>query len=122
MKDANTWRGELISEIRTIANPEKLARLWYGKDGLEISSFSEEVAHVFDDYDIDGFLAQDLALSQLNEAQHVALQDFRDRFSDFIDRLGNRNVSAIDPKEILDNPGWSLVVEKARRFLQLIDA
>jgi hypothetical protein len=60
MRDHTIWRNELISVIRTISDINKLERLWSGINPHEISSFSEEVAHVFDDYSINYFIWLDL--------------------------------------------------------------
>jgi len=122
MRDHEIWRSELFSEIRTIANAGELKRLWSGLDPHAISSFAEEVAHVFDDYDIDGFIAAAPDEVRLNLVQFGALRRFRDRFAVYLDGLAPRPLTCIDHETILADPQWGEVTKAAREFIALLDA
>jgi len=118
MRDPDTWRTELISEIRTISNTVELRDLWRGRGG-GISSFAEEVSHVFDDYDIDAYLA-DRAAIDLSDDQARTLKEFRDHFSTFIASC-RQPLHLVSSDEILAQPGWHQVCEAARKFIQAVD-
>ena|SRR5438105_14876833 len=122
MRDYEIWRTELFSEIRTIANESELKRLWSGVDPKAISSFAEEVAHVFDDFDIDGFIAAGTNNAKLRYEQFEALRRFRDRFAEYIDRLRPTPLTSIDHKRVLNDPQWSEVTNAAREFVTLLDS
>lgn len=121
MRHHETWRSELVSEIRTIANAGELKRLWSGLDPHAISSFAEEVAHVFDDHDIDGFIAAGPGNAKLNLEQFDALRRFRDRFAAYIDGVAPTPITSIDHQTVLADPQWGEVTEAAREFIALLD-
>ena len=122
MRDYEIWRRELVSEIRTIANAGELKRLWSALDPHAISSFAEEVAHVFDDYDIDGFIAAGPNKVKLHLEQFGALRRFRDRFAAYIDGVAPTLLTSIDHKTVLADPQWGEVTEAAREFIALLEA
>jgi hypothetical protein len=121
MRDRAIWKSELISEIRTIADDAELSRLWSGADPSSISSFVEEVTHVFDDYDIDGFIRTGADSGVLNPDQFVALRSFRDRFATYIDVLGPKLLGSISHESVLRDPLWGAVTTAAREFIALLD-
>lgn len=122
MRDHEIWRSELISEIRTIANEAELKQLWSGLDPHSISSFTEEVTHIFDDYDIDGFIAGGLDKAKLHLGQFGALCKFRDRFATYIDGAAPKPLTSISYETVLADPQWSKVTQAAREFITLLDA
>jgi hypothetical protein len=122
MRDHTIWRNELICEIRTIADIDELERLWFGINPREISSFAEEVAHVFDDYSIDDFILAGPQKAVLNIEQFDALCRFRDRFSRYIDEMASRSLAFIDDKKIIIDPQWHEVIKAAQEFITLLDA
>ena len=118
MKDHEIWRSELVSEIRTIANAGELKRLWSGLDPHAISSFAEEVTHVFDDYDIDGFIAAGPDKAKLQLEQFGALRRFRDQFAAYIDGVAPTPLASINHEKVLADPQWGEVTELAREFFR----
>jgi len=122
MRDHEIWRSELVSEIRTIANDGELKRLWSGLDPRVISSFAEEVAHVFDDFDIDGFITAGPSKAKLHLEQFGALRRFRDRFAAYINGVAPTPLTSIDHETVIADPQWGEVTEAAREFIALLDA
>lgn len=121
MRNYEIWRSELISEIRTIADASQLKSLWSGADPRSVSSFAEEVAHVFDDYDIDGFIAIGMDKGKLRLEQFNALIRFRDRFVAYLDELEPTPLVSINYERILSDPQWGDVTNAAGAFIALID-
>lgn len=122
MRNHATWRSELFSEIRTIANADELKRLWSGLDEHGISSFAEEIAHVFDDYDIDGFIAAGPDRARLQPNQFGALRRFRDQFAVYIAGLAPAALTTINHERVLSDPQWGEVTRLAREFVALLDS
>ena len=122
MRDHEIWRRVLVSEIRTIANDGELKRLWSGLDPHAISSFAEEVAHVFDDFDIDGFVTAGPGKAKLHLEQFDALRRFRDRFAAYIDGMAPASLISINQETVLADPQWGEVTGAAREFIALLDA
>jgi hypothetical protein len=120
MRNIEIWRSELVSEIRTIADSSELRRLWSGRSPQKISSFAEEVAHIFDDYDIDGFIAQGPSRAGLNSTQFSALCRFRDRFSYFLEGMAPGAATSVAHEQVLADPKWHDVMKAASEFTKLI--
>ena len=116
--DALTWKAELIDEVRTLSNLKELETLWLGKDPHRISSFTEEVAHVFADLDIDSFLALDPTVVGLSEIQRQSLIQFRDALSDYVD--ATKHVHR-DDKAILEDPSFRRITGLADLFIQQLE-
>jgi len=117
--NVSTWKAELIDELRTFSNLEELERLWLGKDPQIISSFTEEVAHVFDDLDIDGFLALDPASIGFSEIQRQYLMEFRDALSNYVELM--KRVRRTNDKAILDDPSFQRITTLADHFVRQLD-
>jgi hypothetical protein len=115
------WRAELFDEIRTIADPVELRSLWLGHNPDRISSFREEVAHVFDDLDIDGFLRLDSRETGMSSDMREILVSFRDAFSALIRELSVNGFPA-DDRVILDDPRFMNVSRLARRFVDRLNS
>jgi hypothetical protein len=122
MRDHTIWRNELISVIRTISDVNELERLWFGINPREISSFAEEVAHVFDDYSIDDFILAGPQKAVLTTEQFDALCRFRDKFFHYIREIALRPFTSVDYKKILADPEWHEVIKAAQEFITLLDA
>lgn len=120
MRDRKTWRSELLDEIRTLASNEELRRLWSGKDPTAVSSFAEEVAHVFDDFDIDGFIAAGAAEGNLTEEQFSALRRFRDKFAEYVALHRAHDLGTIGHEAVLADPRWKEVELAAGHFVALL--
>jgi hypothetical protein len=121
MRDAATWRKSLFDEIRTIASRSEIERLWSGKDPLAISSYQEEVAHVFDDFDADGFIAMASTKNWLDNAQLTALRDFRDEFASYVIDTNREFGGQPDYQVVLADPRWTQIMSLADTFISLID-
>lgn len=114
MRDLATWKRELLCEIETISDKAELERLWLVPGSHSASSFAEEVAHVFDDFDIDGFVEQDLRKTGLSSAQLDALRSFRDAFASYVSTLKNEfGDTNPQPAWILRDPRWAHIMNLA---------
>jgi hypothetical protein len=121
MRDIKIWKKELFSEICTIADLEELENLWSGKNKTAISSFSEEVSHVFDDYDIDGLIAKGANEIGLTSDQFNALCRFRDQFLSYINSAPQGNSAHPNYLDVLKDPKWIAVSKAAQEFSVLLD-
>ncbi len=121
MNDMDVWRRELIDEVRTIANHQMLERLWLGEDPHEVSSYLEEVAHIFDDYDINGFLLRSTDETRLTPQQFAALRRFRDEMAHYVSQIKNEYSNAPDNEFVLSDPRWKNVMKLAQDFMGAIE-
>lgn len=118
MRDIDIWRHELFDVVCTIANPEEIRVLWLGEDPSAISSYEEEVAHVFHDYEIDAFLELEPVVSGITSEQLEALRNFRDAFREFVSYVYRIYGSTPSPQQILDDKKWNEVQKLASKFIE----
>lgn len=109
---------ELRSVIETIADPQQLRQLWSGSKHQEISSPAEEIAHVFDDYQIDAILKTDRSVLDVSESEFRALTVFRDSINRYLEHIAPRRLQSIDWREVLDDPYWRDVSSAAKAFTE----
>ena len=121
MRDIAIWRLELFDELRTIANRSELEQLWSGVNPNAISSYQEEVEHVFSDFDIDGFLSLDPKQNGLTPPQLLALRRFRDEFSNYVDYTNREYKGKPDFRVVLADSQWARIMFLAQEFVALID-
>ena len=121
MRDIPTWRKELFDEIRTISNRNELEQLWMGTDLKFCSSYSEEVEHIFDDFNIRGFLSLKSEQSGLTPTQRLMLQKFCDEFTNYVQYTNREHKGMPDPEVVLSDPRWSRIISLAQAFVRLID-
>lgn len=117
--DPDVWRAELIDELRTIADLQELESLWLGNDQAKISSFTEEVVHVFDDLDIDAFLALKSSDTDLSPRQRQTLVMFRDALLDYVNATRSTRP---DAPSVLADPRFRHVSALARQFLNEVES
>ena len=107
--DRNSLCG-LIGAIRDVADPEYQLRVWVRGEGPEVSSFTEIVAQIFDDYRIEemaGELGRDLGLTERQ-------QEWLQRFSVVLDRRVTRVHNYIqDDERIVEEEEWHEVTSLA---------
>lgn len=108
---------ELKGEIRTIASLQELRELWSGSNPSRISSPAEEVAHVFDDYQIDRILDTGRDTLKATAAEFQALREFRDAMNRYLEHIGPGQLHAISWQEVLRDPVWKEVSLAARKFI-----
>jgi hypothetical protein len=118
MRDIDIWRNELFDVVCTIANRNELEALWLGRNPSQISSYEEEVAHVFNDYEIDAFLDLDPTVSGATRPQIEALRGFRDTFREFVTHVTHSYGQTPDPRAILADNGWAEVQRRAEIFVR----
>jgi hypothetical protein len=121
MRNIEIWRHELFVTIRAISDSVGMRRLWLGLEPGAISSFAEEVAHVFHDFDIDGLIKLGPEGARLNLKQFSALCEFRDQLRMYVNGVPTRPLTLVDPITVLDDPKWEEVVRAARKFVSLLD-
>jgi len=119
--DFEGWRNELISEIRVISKRSEIEKLWSGIEPKRISSYEEEVAHVFSDYDIDGFLSLDEGKTGLTPLQTAALRKFRDSFHKYVGFTNKEYNGLPDYRLILEDPKWDSIMKLAAEFISMIE-
>jgi hypothetical protein len=100
MMDHETWRRNLVSVIRDLADARYQQRVWVRGAGPEVDSMAETICRFFDDYDVDGFLAASNRGSFLSADQRESLAALRDALDAFL-KLRNGD----DPGAIR-HPKW----------------
>lgn len=118
MTPIKTLFNELKGEIETIADERELRKLWSGSDPKSISSPAEEVAHVFDDYQIDRILRAGREVIGVTESEFHALRAFREAFALYLEHIAPKSIQTLDWEEVLGDPLWQRVSLAAKDFVK----
>ena len=80
MMDHETWRRDLLSVIRDLADESYQERVWVRGEGPEVDSLTETICRFFDDFDANGLLRT----SALSTSQREKLRDLRNALDPFL--------------------------------------
>jgi len=109
------WLENIRSMLREFADAEYQVRVWVTGEGLEVSSYSDAICGLFDDYGFDEFLSFSSDQYLLNKEQIGALEIFRDAINEFNDTQPRES-----DEEIVQNPRWADVRAKASAALSTL--
>ena len=114
MMDHETWRRNLVSAIRDLADAGYQERVWVRGAGPEVDSMSEAICRFFDDYDVDGFLAVSARGSVLSADQRASLTTLRDALDTFLKQ------GKADDRRAIRQPKWQEIQELAVAALRTL--
>jgi hypothetical protein len=114
MMDRETWRRNLVSVIKDLADAGYQERVWVRGAGPEVDSMTEAVSRFFDDYDVDGFLAASARGSILSAGQQASLTTLRDALDAFHKR------GRINDRSAIRQPEWREIQELAAEALSAL--
>ena len=114
MMDHETWRRNLMSVIRDLADSGYQERVWVRGAGPEVDSLSETICRFFDDYDVDGFLGASARSAILSADQQASLKALRDALDGFL-----KQGKASDRRAIRQ-PKWRRIQELAAEALRVL--
>lgn len=109
------WEANLADCIRLVGTKSELTRAWLGGDPNFASSFGEVVTILFNDLDIDLFLAKYASTSTLSALEIAALVSFRDALDAFDGQIKGTRIYK-DEARILRDSAWQQVMQLAAEF------
>lgn len=98
----------LINELSNLSLQRKLWLNENNDTGL-ISSYSELMCSLFDDYDIDSFLDYEAVELGLSKKLIYELEELRESL--------NRYHEKGSDEEIINDPEWKLIVDQAKKII-----
>jgi hypothetical protein len=111
MMDHETWRRNLVSVIRDLADESYQERVWVRGAGPEVDSMAEAICRFFDDYDVNGFLD---AGSNLSSKQRQSLMTLRDALDAFLKQ------GKADDRRAIRQPKWHEIQDLAAEALRAL--
>lgn len=114
MVDHETWLENVLSVVCDLADVDYQERVWVRRQGPETDSSTEAICRLFDDYDLEGFLAECARKRRLSEDQLEALSTFAAAAERFVRHDDGR----IDDAARIANPEWQELRALARRTLE----
>jgi hypothetical protein len=114
MMDHETWRRNLMSVIKDLADAGYQQRVWARGAGPEVDSMTEAICRFFDDYDVDGFLAASARGSILSAHQQASLRALRDALDAFLKQ------DKADDRRAIRHPKWREIQELAATALRAL--
>lgn len=102
MMDKDTWLRNILSMVQELSDKHYQEEVWLKGIGNEISSFTEAICGLFDDYDLDGFLDKYSSDEYLSESKIKMLILFRDKLNQYL-LSKDQNLST---ENLLADPRW----------------
>ena len=102
------WLENIYHEIAELSDSEMQRRLWLGKDSKYISSYDELLCSLFDDFNFDLFIDNELPkIEGLTPSFIQSIRKLREMFNEY-DRKN------LNDEQIIEDPEWLKVVEQAK--------
>lgn len=111
------WQNGLFNAIKNVSDIERQKYLWSGKSTKFISSFTEVVIVLYDDFDFEGYIEY---LEQTNSDIEllVLMKELDGLISLYIDITIDLNIE--DDMQILIDDRWIEITNKAKYLYDLI--
>lgn len=113
MIDNYEWLKDVRSVIREIADPEFQERVWVRGEGPEVSSWTEAMCKLFDDYHFDDFLDKDWQQFGLSSQLHESLDCLRIQLNEYEEKETDA--------EIVSDSKWQKNMNIAKEVLLHLD-
>jgi hypothetical protein len=107
---AERWVGNLLEAAELIADRELQETRWLAADAYAWET-PDEAINSLGDFVLDGFVEQ--FADSFSPAQFVAVTAFRDE----VDRYCRSTPRSLDPADVLADPAWGVVRQKASEFV-----
>jgi len=105
------WYKNLYWAIENISNLEQQKQAWFGKSESVVSSFSEDITFLYDDFNFELFLEKE----QHNISKELLskLKIFNSALNKFIEE----NLETDDDAQIIQNEAWIQITKLAKECL-----
>ncbi|MDY6803726.1 MAG: hypothetical protein SXA11_07955 [Cyanobacteriota bacterium] len=111
--DKYKWLNGIQNAVREIANPEFQERVWVRGEGPEVSSFTEAICRLFDDYNFDNFLDEHWQNFGFSSKLYPMLDELRNRLNEYEEKETDA--------EIVRDERWDEIREFAKVVLLELD-
>ena len=111
--DKYKWLNGIQNAIQEIANSEFQERVWVRGEGPEVSSFTEAICRLFDDYNFDDFLDEHWHIFGLSSQLYRMLRKLRNLLNEYEEKETDA--------EIVKDEKWDEIREYAKDVLQEFD-
>lgn len=106
--NSSIWIKNIYSIIKEISDKEFQERVWIKGLGPEVSSYTETMSRLYDDFKFDFFLESNLGFSVLLRNQ---LKDLNTKLNNYVDKDSD--------KEILEDQNWLEITECAKKIVSM---
>ena len=103
MIDKNEWLDRIEEFLEEISDVEFQERVWVRGEGPEVSSYSDLMCGLFDDFSFDAFLDESWGQFDLSETLHEELLRIRSQLNQF--DPGN----PMNSEKIVNDPMWGQI-------------
>lgn len=104
----NVWIENIRSCLEEISDLEFQSRVWVRGEGSEVSSFTELICRLYDDFHFDDFISTCGPMKK-------DFEEFSKKISSFIDK--NQTLS---DKDIIGHPEWIAISKLSSRLKKMI--
>ena len=118
-ENPNIWRDNIYSALKDLSDIEYQKLTWLGKHPKYISSFTETLARVYDDFDFERYIQYYESINGKNKI-YIAFSEL-DKMIDDYQKIGYETEKQTEGSQlILKDPNWIKITEKAKEIIELI--
>jgi hypothetical protein len=108
------WLHLVLSNIQVISDRNYQYENWVKANNPKIFDFyTERMAHLFDDADVENFIKHHAIEAGLDEVQRAAL-------SKIVNSIDKYDGSKLTDEEILKDPNWIKITDMAKEVLKVL--
>ena len=106
------WKSLIGNCLREMSDLEYQRRIWLGHDPSKVSSFTELMCRLYDDFTFKDFI-KIMALKSLNADLVKELNDLDSKIESF----KKNSASNKDDADIINEPAWIIIANDAKKIL-----
>jgi hypothetical protein len=115
-EDALIWKNNIFNAIKDLSDIDTQKLAWSGKHSIYISSFSEILGVLYDDFDIERYIAYYKSIFQSNNL-HTLLCQLDEMIKEYKETGYGIEIKAQGHEIILKDPKWIEITEKAKEII-----
>ncbi|MFD2162264.1 hypothetical protein ACFSJU_07655 [Paradesertivirga mongoliensis] len=112
-ENLKNWEGSIFNAIKDVADIDSQKKTWLGKDPHYISSFSEVINILYDDFDFEQYVKY---YEQVKGKDALYIL-----FSELDEKINEYDASGKTDEQILEDPPWIEITQKAKEISRMLD-
>jgi len=118
-ENPNIWRENIYNALKNLSDIEYQKLTWLGKHPESISSFTETLATLYDDFDFDRYIQYYESINGRNEI-YTNFSELNKMIANYQDFGYDTEMKFEGHQIILKDPKWIKITKKAQEIIESI--
>lgn len=110
------WKKHIFEAIKDLSDVDFQKETWSGKHPKLISSFTENLASLYDDLDFERYIEYYKSINNIDNT-YILFEELNKMINDFKDYGYETELKVEGYKEILNNTKWVAITKKAKELI-----